>query len=135
MADQEAFDSLILLALRVLRGKSFLVCVTSVITKKYNFVIFVVSVCFPVPMLQRSSLYTNIFKPVIPAWMPESSHRDVKVRRHPALRIDVRGSEGLPSMALDTGIHAGMTTLGQTCSFVWWAGFFAHRYILTVRLQ
>ena len=27
---------------------------------------------------------------------------------------DVRGSGKLPSMALDTGIHAGMTTLGQT---------------------
>ena len=68
-----------------------------------------------VPKLELSSLYTSIFKPVIPAWMPESSHRDVKVRRHPALLIDMRGSGKLPSMALDTGIHAGMTTLGQTC--------------------
>ena len=74
---------------------------------------FIINSYSIVPTLQRSSLYASIFKPVIPAWMPESSHRDVKFRRHPALRIDVRGSGKLPSMALDTGIHAGMTTFGK----------------------
>lgn len=34
------------------------------------------------------SLYTCIPKPVIPVWMPESRRRDVKVRIHPAAKID-----------------------------------------------
>jgi len=52
-------------------------------------------VCFPifdlcplVPTLQRSSLYTGPTgreNTVIPAWMPESSHRDVNLRLTQAL--------------------------------------------------
>jgi len=45
--------------------------------------------------------------------MPESRHRDVKAYRHPALQIKVRDPVKLPSMALDTGIHAGMTVLAE----------------------
>jgi hypothetical protein len=46
---------------------------------------------------------------VIPAWMPESSHREVKAEVGYALRISAKYPGRLPSMALDTGIHAGMT--------------------------
>jgi len=49
---------------------------------------------------------------VIPAWMPESSHKDV----NPGVAIKTfsktYATDKLPSMALDSGIHAGMTEMG-----------------------
>ena len=56
-----------------------------------------------------SSLCSSVFKPVIPALMPESSHRDVKLWAGTALRLSTCAANRLPSMALDSGIHAGMT--------------------------
>ncbi len=47
---------------------------------------------------------------VIPAWMPESSHRDVNLSIGTELRSSSGKAVKLPSMALDTGIPAGMTT-------------------------
>ncbi len=63
---------------------------------------------------------------VIPAWIPESSHRDVNLSIGTELRSSSGKAVKLPSMALDpatapcvalppasmqsTGIHAGMTT-------------------------
>jgi len=44
--------------------------------------------------------------------MPESSHRDVKI--YLARRLNnACGIGKLPSMALDTGIRAGMTVLAE----------------------
>jgi hypothetical protein len=42
----------------------------------------------------------------------ESSHRDVKLFLAPRLVMPQRFGK-LPSMALDTGIHAGMTVLAE----------------------
>ncbi|GEM_PF-62131 len=47
--------------------------------------------------------------PVIPAWMPESSHKDVNLRVGALPESSTCASGTLPSMALDSGIHAGMT--------------------------
>ncbi len=48
---------------------------------------------------------------VIPAWMPESSHKDV----NPGVAIkpfsNTYATDMSPSVALDSGIHAGMTAL------------------------
>jgi len=50
-------------------------------------------------------------QPVIPAWMPESSHKDV----NPGVAIkpfsNTYATDMLPSVALDSGIHAGMTAM------------------------
>ncbi len=43
-----------------------------------------------VPKLELSSLYTSVWDTVILAWMPESSHRDVKDCKHPALLSNMR---------------------------------------------
>jgi hypothetical protein len=51
-----------------------------------------------------------VFKPVIPAWMPESSHMDVKLSASTSPQSSTCKVAKLPSMALDSGIHAGMTT-------------------------
>jgi len=51
----------------------------------------------------------RVFKPVIPAWMPESRHKDVKPRADIALQSNASVARKLPFMALDYGIHAGMT--------------------------
>ena len=48
---------------------------------------------------------------VIPAWMPETSHRDVKLWSGMEPKSSRRGIARLPSLALDSGIHAGMTGL------------------------
>jgi hypothetical protein len=47
----------------------------------------------------------------IPAWMPESSHRDVNLWPVIKPKSSRRGIERLPSLALDSGIHGGMTGL------------------------
>ncbi len=48
---------------------------------------------------------------VIPAWMPESSHKDV----NPGVAIkpfsNAYATDMSPSLALDSGIHAGMTAM------------------------
>jgi len=48
---------------------------------------------------------------VIPAWMPESSHKDV----NPGVTIkpfsNTYATDMSPSVALDSGIHAGMTAM------------------------
>ncbi|MEI7867617.1 MAG: hypothetical protein WCI11_06980 [Candidatus Methylumidiphilus sp.] len=41
--------------------------------------------------------------------MPESSHKDVKLRAGTLPESSTCASGKLPSMALDSGIHAGMT--------------------------
>ena len=41
--------------------------------------------------------------------MPESSHKDVKLRAGTLPKSSTCASGKLPSMALDSGIHAGMT--------------------------
>ncbi len=48
-------------------------------------------------------------RPVIPAWMPESSHKDVNPGAGNLAKSSTCASGKLPSMALDSGIHAGMT--------------------------
>jgi len=64
-----------------------------------------------VPVSERLSLYTSASKPVIPAWIPVSSHREVKLWIGTSLQSSVCKPIKLPSMALDSGIHAGMTVL------------------------
>jgi len=65
--------------------------------------------------------YNNYFakNAVIPAWMLESSHKDVKQRIEIILFLIMP----LPSMALDSGIHARMTCLKVVASkdeyFAW----------------
>ena len=61
---------------------------------------------------------TAIKLAVIPAWMPESSvqGRQAEVLGTPKDSSKYPGKSGLPSLALDSGIHAGMTSflnLGQ----------------------
>ncbi|NOT86329.1 MAG: hypothetical protein HOP02_16455 [Methylococcaceae bacterium] len=53
--------------------------------------------------------YTQVFKLVIPAGMPESSHMDVNLRTGIKPKSSHRGIGKLPSLALDSGIPAGMT--------------------------
>ncbi|MCX7110510.1 MAG: hypothetical protein NTX45_10355 [Proteobacteria bacterium] len=50
-------------------------------------------------------------QPVIPAWMPESSHKDVKLGVATKPFSNTYATDKLPSMALDSGIHAGMTAM------------------------
>ncbi|MCX7111608.1 MAG: hypothetical protein NTX45_16085 [Proteobacteria bacterium] len=50
-------------------------------------------------------------QPVIPAWMPESSHKDVKLGVATKPFSNTYAIDKLPSMALDSGIHAGMTAM------------------------
>ena len=52
---------------------------------------------------------------VILAGMPESGHMDVNLSIGTSLRSNSCIATKLPSMALDTGIHAGMTIPGQLC--------------------
>ncbi len=49
--------------------------------------------------------------PVIPAWMPESSHKDVNLGVAIKPFSNTYATDMSPSMALDSGIHAGMTVL------------------------
>jgi len=49
---------------------------------------------------------------VIPAWMPESSHKDVSLGVAIKPFSNTYATDKLPSMALDSGIHAGMTEMG-----------------------
>jgi len=65
------------------------------------------------PRAMLLSLYTSEFKPVIPAWMPESSHRDVKLWAYTSAQSSACAAVKLPSMALDSGIHAGMMGLNS----------------------
>jgi len=51
-------------------------------------------------------------QPVIPAWMPESSHKDVKLVVATKPFSNTYAADVSPSMALDSGIHAGMTAMG-----------------------
>jgi len=48
---------------------------------------------------------------VIPAWMPESSHKDVNLGVVIKPFSNTYATDKLPSVALDSGIHAGMTAL------------------------
>jgi len=48
---------------------------------------------------------------VIPAWMPESSHKDVNLGVAIKLFPNTYATDKLPSVALDSGIHAGMTAM------------------------
>ena len=50
--------------------------------------------------------------PVIPAGMPESSHRDVKLSANTSAQLSIGANAKLPSVALDSGIPAGMTAFG-----------------------
>jgi len=50
-------------------------------------------------------------RPVIPAWMPESSHKDVNLGVAIKPFSNTYATDKLPSMALDSGIHAGMTAM------------------------
>jgi hypothetical protein len=60
--------------------------------------------------LLLSSLYTSsVERAVIPAWMPETSHRDVNLWSGIEPKSCPRGIGRLPSLALDSGIPAGMT--------------------------
>ena len=66
----------------------------------------------------RSSSYASpadLENTVIPAWMPESSHKDVKLRAGNSPDSNTCANGKLPSMALDSGIHAGMTGLLHLC--------------------
>ncbi len=47
--------------------------------------------------------------PVIPAGMPESSHMDVNLSANIFIHASSDANINLPSLALDSGIHAGMT--------------------------
>ena len=48
---------------------------------------------------------------VIPAWMPESSHKDVNLGVATKPFSNTYATDKLPSVALDSGIHAGMTAM------------------------
>jgi len=48
---------------------------------------------------------------VIPAWMPESSHKDVNLGVAIKPFSNTYATDKLPSVALDSGIHAGMTAM------------------------
>ncbi|MCX7110518.1 MAG: hypothetical protein NTX45_10395 [Proteobacteria bacterium] len=48
---------------------------------------------------------------VIPAWMPESSHKDVNLGVVIKPFSNTYATDKLPSVALDSGIHAGRTAL------------------------
>ena len=50
---------------------------------------------------------------VIPAGMPESSHRDVKLSAGTSAQSSICANATLPSMALDSGIPAGMTAFSD----------------------
>ena len=58
----------------------------------------------------RERAYSGL-RLVIPAWMPESSHKDV----NPGVAIkpfsNAYATDMSPSLALDSGIHAGMTAM------------------------
>ncbi|WP_411726048.1 DUF1156 domain-containing protein, partial [Methyloglobulus sp.] len=62
-----------------------------------------------VPTLQQSSLDTSAIKHVIPAGMPESSHMDVNLWSGIEPESSLGSIGELPSLALDSGIPAGMT--------------------------
>ena len=65
-----------------------------------------------IPKLLLASLYTSpVERAVIPAWMPETGHRDVNIWFGIEPKSCPRGIGRLPSLALDSGIHAGMTCL------------------------
>jgi len=68
----------------------------------------------PPAIPDRGRLFRNdeIFN-VIPAWMQESSHKDVKLWSGIVLKSRLTSIGRLPSMALVTGIHAGMTVLAE----------------------
>jgi hypothetical protein len=52
----------------------------------------------------------NAFKtPVILAWMPVSSHTDVNIHYDGNAKSSTYSLPKRPSVALDSGIHAGMT--------------------------
>jgi len=57
---------------------------------------------------RSNSHYVSIA--VIPAWMPESSHKDVNLVVAIKPFSNTYATDKLPSMALDSGIHAGMTS-------------------------
>ena len=56
---------------------------------------------------------------VIPAWMPESSHKDVSLGAGNLPESSTCASGKLPSMALDSGIHAGMTVFSRSVGLVY----------------
>ena len=58
---------------------------------------------------QKQNISAATFSAVIPAGMPESSHRDVKLSAGTSAQSSICANATLPSMALDSGIPAGMT--------------------------
>jgi hypothetical protein len=54
---------------------------------------------------------THVKHLVIPAGMPESSHKDVNLQAGTTSRSSTCATDKLPSLALDSGIHAGMTAV------------------------
>jgi len=59
------------------------------------------------------------WRAVIPAWMPESSHKDVNLWADNLPDSSTCASGKLPSMALDSGIHAGMTVFSRSVGLVY----------------
>jgi hypothetical protein len=64
---------------------------------------------FIVPTLRVTAIKLTNCCVVIPAWMPESRHMDVNAWVAIALILSSDVTGKLPSLALDTGILAGMT--------------------------
>ena len=62
-----------------------------------------------IPTLERSPLYTSVRGPSFRHGLPESSHKDVNLGAGNLPESSTCASGKLPSMALDSGIHAGMT--------------------------
>ena len=56
---------------------------------------------------------------VIPAWMPESSHKDVNLGVAIKPFSNTYATGKLPSMALDSGIHAGMTVFSRSVGLMY----------------
>jgi len=65
----------------------------------------------PVPKLQLSPLYTSVRGPSFRHGLPESSHKDVKLRAGTLPKSSTCASGKLPSMALDSCIHPEMTVI------------------------
>ncbi|MCX7109515.1 MAG: hypothetical protein NTX45_05165, partial [Proteobacteria bacterium] len=73
----------------------------------------------PVPKLQLSQLYTSVRGPSFRHGLPESSHKDVNLGAGNFTKSGTCASGKLPSMALDSGIHAGMTVFSRSVGLVY----------------
>ncbi len=65
------------------------------------------------PLIRQKQNTAATISPVIPAGMPESSHRDVKLSAGTSAQSSICANATLPSMALDSGIPAGMTAFSD----------------------